>query len=570
MSADAPQLEALPYLALLEETGRWHGVRLDGVCIGDPCSEVNEDGDGWGGGNDGSRGGIESKGGGGGRGDGEGKGGGRGRQDVGDARHTAGDVLAAADVHPTADGVAADTADATTGANAATWADGAAAGASGEMLFPDVQELHALWAEGAFSHGRPTLGGRTFFSSPSGSLRVQQAGRWNRSEGPDFLEAEAELNGRRLRGDLVLTVKAQDWAELGGHDSELFSRVALHLVMQTPPPGWFTRDVHGREIPVFQLPESFLFQAGGRRLASPRWQEQRRAAPLGEVPLPWLIAFLRSVAAYRLLHRRQQFQEQVERVGERQAWFLCLAETLGYRLNKRPMRLLAQRAPLETLGQNPEALLFGTAGFLTPVLPDRAEEASRLHHRQLWDVWWPMQEKQALQGRRTLPWRYAPLRPSNHPHRRVAALAMAASRWEECEPLLHAGESTRLVRFLTSLSHPYWDVHCSLPSAKSARRMALVGQDRAQDFLINHVYAQEKSPEAWRSYLALTTRQVPSRIEHLATMLCGLRGDVRGLLNSCFVQQALLQLESDFRAPGTSGELPGLFPDVLLHWQPVL
>ncbi len=449
------------------------------------------------------------------------------------------------------------------------------------FVFPDLQELHALWAEGGLLCEGKTLQG--------GAVRVLDVGSWNRGAGADFLQAEMVLDGRPLRGDLVLTERVQDWVEHGCAASELFCGVMLHLVLQPPPSDWVTRDVRGREVPVFCLPrERVQAVCGGVRASFP--DESRRVAPLRDVPLNWLIAFLRSAAAYRLLRKRRFFRAMAERVGEQQAWFCSLAEALGYRLNKLPMRLLAQRAPLETLGKNPEALLFGTAGFLVPLLPEQSEEASRRYHRRLWDAWWPQQELFALRGRRVLPWRYAPLRPPNHPHRRVAALAVAAERWGELRSLLHARHAEQLVRFLTSLSHPYWDVHCSLPSEASSHRMALVGKERAHDFLINHVYVQEESEEAWRSYLTLTSRHVPSRVEHLAALLFGIREDVGKLLHSCFVQQALLQLEYDFgdiensvsspiQPPGAPVDsrsstqtdvLPESFPDVLLCWQPGL
>src|SRR5438445_395294 len=124
--------------------------------------------------------------------------------------------------------------------------------------------------------------------------------------------------------------------------------------------------------------------------------------------------------------------DKIDNHGRDEALFQQLAAALGYKENKLPFTLLAQRLPLKLLRRQStdcEALLFGIAGFLQASDLDVYERSTRKYVRQLWDNWWP--QRDGLQ-RLILPaklWRLSGTRPLNHPHSRVAALATLAHNW---------------------------------------------------------------------------------------------------------------------------------------------
>ncbi len=420
------------------------------------------------------------------------------------------------------------------------------------LPLPPEAELESLWADGL-------LPGSGCASVAHGRVLVLDAGCWSRGEGPDFQRAEVELNGLRLRGDVELSHSAEEW-ELAGHASDpLFDDVILHVVFTPPPPGWYTRNSQHREIPVLYLPEERWMEACGR--CRPLAGLEQAPAPLESLPLGSLVSLMQAAAARRVEYKRLLFLSRAGVVGESQAWYEALASTLGYTANKRAMAVLARRAPLNELGDRAEAILFGAAGFLRPVLPEKAGEDSRAYHRHVWDAWWPLRAQYGLSERRRIPWKLAAVRPMNHPHRRVAALALAACRWREIEPLLHTAGARELTRLLSSLRHPYWDWHCSLPSVPLARPTALIGQSRIRDFLVNHVYVQDDSAGSWQSYLCLGASEVPQHVRQIAAQLLGRRDDVEPLLRLCFAQQALLQLERDCRCEEPS------YPAALASWR---
>ncbi len=418
------------------------------------------------------------------------------------------------------------------------------------LPLPPEAELESLWADGL-------LPGLDCVTEAHGSVQVSDAGCWSRNEGPDFQRAEIELNGLRRRGDIELSRSVADW-ELAGHaDDPLFNDVILHVVFTPPPPACYTRTAEHREVPVLYLPEERWMEACGRY--HPLAGQERVPAPLAGMSLGRLVELMQAAAARRVEYKRHLFRSRVAVVGEAQAWYEALATTLGYAANKQAMGVLARRAPLAELGDAAESMLFGVAGFLRPVLPSHAGEDSRAYHRRVWDEWWPLRDHYALSERRAVPWKLAAGRPLNHPHRRVAALALAARRWREIEPHLHTAGARELARVLGSLSHPYWDWHCSLPSAPLSRPAALIGQSRIRDFLVNHVYVQDDRAGSWQAYLCLGAAELPQHIRRIARSLLGEREDVEPLLKLCFAQQALLQLERDCRVEGG-------YPAALASW----
>lgn len=402
-------------------------------------------------------------------------------------------------------------------------------------------EIQCLWMAGQL--------GREGETACHGHVRMVDFGTWNRHGGPDFLRAEIELQGVRIRGDIAFDAEAPDWERLGKGEDPAYGDVALHVVQTPPPEGWFTRNSRHQDIPILTLP---ALMPGCTSLCKPKaeWEEWRQEA-LSRLATCNMDQLLQSAAAFRILQKRRLFQRKVECLGLNQAWYEALAETLGYSLNKIPMQMLARRAPLRGLSSHAESILFGTAGFLAPVLPEKTPSEARNHHRIIWDGWWPLRSFYELSESRRLPWRFSPLRPQNHPHRRVAALAAAASRWNDIAPLLTIANARALTRLLTSLSHPYWDTHSSLPSAGTDKRMALIGRERAQDFLINHLYPYDASAPAWATYLSLRTKQLSRTVALAAKKLMGERHGSDKLFSFCYAQQGLLQIFADLHAAGT-------------------
>lgn len=418
-------------------------------------------------------------------------------------------------------------------------------------------EVQSYWAAGLLGREGETL--------RHGHVNILDFGIWNRSTGPDFLRAEIELNGRRVRGDIEIDPTAKDWENHGHGDNPAFNNVILHIVLEPPSQGWYTRNSEHREVPILVISHAALQQAAGLPKKQNVGHIPCCRKPLENMAAAEIQGLLKAAAAHRLENKRTLFRRKAEQLGLRQTWYEAWAETLGYAVNKETMRMLARRAPIRDLGHEAEAILLGTAGFLVPVLPDKCTEEARQYHRRVWDAWWELREQFELHQAHKLPWVLAPIRPMNHPQRRVAALAISAARWNQIEPHLLHPDAEKLRQVLTKLSHPFWDTHCTLSSGVLKDKHALVGSSRVDDFFINHLYAQDERPFAWETYLSLKAKQTPTWVQRIASLLFGERADMKKILRHHYAQQALLQIDSDFCAHHCCSDC--LFPEQLRQWK---
>ena len=417
-----------------------------------------------------------------------------------------------------------------------------AAGEGGCSLPPDV--LREAWLAGRLGSEGQTL--------HHGAVQVPDFGLPGAPGEPDVVHAELLVGGRRVAGSVVFHAEAEDWERCGCGVDARFDDVVLHVVAQEPPPGWFTRTSAEREVPVMPL-RAELLQAA---CALPRRRESGAArgatGALAELPRETLETLLQAAAAYRAALKRERFRSRVSVVGEAQAWYEAWAQTLGYGANAATMQMLARRVPLADLrgagADEAVARLLGAAGFLVPVLPQRATEEERAYHRRVWDGWWRCRECYAT---RPLPWRLGAVRPMSHPHRRVAALACSAVLPGLWEQLADAAQWEFAEHRLAALRDDFWDVHCSLSAPALHRRCRLVGAATLQAFRVNHLLLYHEGVDTWGQFLAQRADAVPGSLRRTACAWLGearvrAGGDCAELLRRCYAQQGFLQLCTDF------------------------
>src|SRR4029077_13990739 len=93
----------------------------------------------------------------------------------------------------------------------------------------------------------------------------------------------------------------------------------------------------------------------------------RCQAPLKNSPEDRVRGILDAAAQFRLQQKAVRIRRKIDNHGRDEALFQELAAALGYKENKLPFTLIAQRLPLKLLRGNAEdneAILFGVAGFL--------------------------------------------------------------------------------------------------------------------------------------------------------------------------------------------------------------
>ena len=432
---------------------------------------------------------------------------------------------------------------------------------------PPELELQALWFGGAFGRDFRTTNGKT--------VRIVQFGEWNRGAGPDFIQAAVEIEGQLRTGPLELDPQAGDWETHGHAANPAFREVILHVVFRADARRIFTRTLDHREIPQVVISEMQLSDALNRpqrevAIAHPG----RCVAPLKQVPTGAVESLLAEAAAYRAAIKASRWLRTADAHGRDAALFQSTAETLGYRGNSLAMRLLAQRAPLSLLRAEPdaaEAILFGTAGFLSSDLHEQAPADTRDYLRGLWDTWWKNRARFEPVENRSIPWKTHGQRPANHPHRRVGALAALVKVWPQYRRLALARpfSAKPVIDFLQKLDHEFWTHRHTLTSAASTQRVALFGRAQALELIANHLapLAIHEDGMTWQSYYKLRNSAANDKVKRCGLRLFGSSKAASPWMRRVCHHQALLQVYQDFCLDDFTDCKDCPFPEQLTQWR---
>ena len=358
-------------------------------------------------------------------------------------------------------------------------------------------ELQAHWFAGDFGREFRTVDGR--------AARVVQFGVWNHEAGPDFAEAAVSFDGGApVRGSIELDPEARDWERHGHAENPDYENVVLHVVTRAGASESFTRTAQHRHVPQVLLDVASLTSEPPNPL--PAAIPGRCCAPLRALPEEQAREVLLGAAQFRLRKKAAALATLTELHGADEALYQALAATLGYKSNKLPFTLLAQRLPLRLLRRgDADALLFGVSGFLPATDLAAFDADTRSYVRGLWERWWPRRAEFERLAIAPAFWRMAGQRPANHPQRRLAALAGIIRHWPKIRALRDRCTPAEVHEFFAQLRDEYWDHHYTVSSRPAAKRMALVGASRVTEMLANVFFplAIAADPTRWTGFKTL-------------------------------------------------------------------
>lgn len=374
----------------------------------------------------------------------------------------------------------------------------------------------------------------TRWTTASGSeVEILHFGRWNHEAGPDFIGVQFRFEGEpQCEGDLEVDMDSRDWERHGHATNPAYSGVLLQLFVDSPGARAFARTSEFREIPQAQLSVGDVAPLPLRHMP-------------GAVHREAALAMIEEAAEFRLRQKHAAHARAVSLHGPETAMFHAIAAGLGYKNNSIPFLLAAQRTGLRTAGgSDGEARLFGMAGFLQPRTFDMADEATRDYLKPLWDKWWALRDSFSRLALPPEMWRFSGIRPSNHPHRRMGALAALASQFSGFRAAIKSGGAKGFSDFFGELTHPYWSRHWNLSAGCLDKDLALVGPDRIRDLAVNAYLPSLPLEKAREAIRALAGTTPGGRIRLASEWLVG--SVDRELMRSASQQQGLLQLYADF------------------------
>lgn len=428
---------------------------------------------------------------------------------------------------------------------------------------PTELELQARWFAGDF--------GRRFRSTCGMEIEVVQFGTWNRESGPDFTDAAIRVDGADIiRGSIEFDLADRSWESHGHATNPAFDDTVLHVFVHANDQTFFTRTMSHRNVPQVRVDLAALAESFAANV--PLARPGRCQAPFRGLPDERVNSVLIAASKFRLQRKAARFRAMIDAHGADEALYQELAAALGYKSNKLPFTLIAQRLPLAGLRaqhDHAEPLLFGVAGFLAEPDLTRYENEAREYVRALWDRWWPRRnEMERLVLPRAL-WRYTGARPLNHPQRRLGALATIVRGWNGLTSALAARDAANSVsKFLVGLRHEFWDRQYTLTSDPAAKQMALIGNSRVAEILANVVFPflEAGGTERWSDYEKLPAQLSNRRVETAVTRLFGDDDRRASFVKTVAQQQGLLQIYEDFCLQDNSDCAHCPFPEQMQKW----
>lgn len=416
-------------------------------------------------------------------------------------------------------------------------------------------------------------------------VRVVFPGWWNLEAGPDFRHATVQIGDEPERtGDVEIHLRADDWVHHGHERDALYNNVVLHVVLweagsertQATRAGDRLPQLvlqHHLDAPLESLYDEIDLESYPHNTTG---HGGRCAQVLRDMPAEAVSALLDAAGDERFAIKARKFSRWIHRVGATQAFFEGWMEALGYKANKTAFRILAQRLPVAEIPEHRAHLaasLFGLANFL----PRTA--GGDVYAKRLWSQWWKLRPESEERILDADAWRFAGIRPANHPHRRLgAAVALLKKHPTLMEKVIGAVESDGdPAKLFANVRDDYWSYHFTLAGKTQSRSTELIGDARAQEIVANIVlpfvaaYAHGAGDErlhakATGQYAALRAAAGNSVARLAGQQLFGQTSAARGFVKTTRQQQGLLQIFQDFCLNDKSACHQCQFPELARRW----
>ena len=201
------------------------------------------------------------------------------------------------------------------------------------------------------------------------ATRVLKPGIWNHNEGPDFMHAEIEIDGKLQIGDVEIHVRSSEWYAHKHHLNSRYNRVIVHAVLFNDDFNLRTRLQNGKRIPTVELLKWVAVDTGDLYDDTKETTTDGLCRITGkQLNIEALKGVFESLGRERFLEKTESMRLLRTRLDFEQLLYEGIMEALGYERNSKPLRELAQHVPFTDLDQKSEleiqAMLFGVAGLL--------------------------------------------------------------------------------------------------------------------------------------------------------------------------------------------------------------
>ena len=380
-------------------------------------------------------------------------------------------------------------------------------------------------------------------------LSLLHLGSHNRHSGPDFLNAQLEIDHLFWAGHIELHLKSSDWYAHGHHRDNAYENVILHVVWEADRPVYRSS---GGEIPTLilryyvdeDLLNSYSRLLKRRRKKFVNCEDQTSSFSLFVI-LPWLEHLYRQrldnrlAVLERIFHNVQQDWERL--------LFIWMLRHFGQRVNGSCFYAIAQAIDFKVvrkIGTNTtalEALLFGIGGLL------EKSSATDNYQNKLLDEFDFLTNKFGINHILLERPEFMGVRPPNFPTIRLSQFAVLYAKNQNLfSKIIAAKGPDELYGLLDFQATDYWTDHYnfSRPSVRYPKNLSKTFKDH---LIINAIipvkyfYAQIRGEENYKILRALIA-QIAKERNSVVGRFRRIGFPVQHALDS----QALLQLYNSY------------------------
>lgn len=316
-------------------------------------------------------------------------------------------------------------------------------------------------------------------------VEVIDPGTLNRDSGPDFFNAKISIGGQMWIGNVEIHVRASDWHRHGHHDDPAYDTVILHVVERDD--ARISRK-NGHEMPQMIMTCAPDFAEKYHSLVNNHARELACGGEISAIPSLNIVDWITSLGFQRLQHKADRVKDYMRKHSGSwlDAMYITFARALGFGTNAEPFEMLAVTTPLRHVlrhsdeGEMIEAFLFGQAGLLC--LPAGQNQ----YHDFLAEQYRFLSAKYSLQPSPNIMWKQSRMRPTNMPHRRIAALAhMLRDSFPLSQAILHIKNIEDAYRLFDFNLDGYWARHYNFNPEPTATPVKAFSRASASVIIIN-------------------------------------------------------------------------------------
>jgi hypothetical protein len=433
-------------------------------------------------------------------------------------------------------------------------------------------EVSGLWRQVAG-------GGASFSSVDRQVIHVVYPGRPSDEPGADFKDAVLNIGGCLTKGDIEIHVRSSDWRKHCHHLNKTYNGIVLQVVMYHDAED-LTCLENGRSVPTISLNSQRPVPGdygGEQTLLS------HCTAGMTDISDEKKVSVLDYVGTARFREKQSVFYSELEYMDAGQCLYRGIMGALGYSRNIVPFQIVAARLPLtalESVAQAAleesalvrlEALLLGTAGFLTsPEINVLIPNCDDAWMQAVETDWLAIGFKPVLSR---VNWNLFRVRPGNFPARRLAGMACLLWQYRE------RGLLTGLIELVKQVSQndgwhqveaglmvaadAYWADRFDFGKSCHGLDQFLIGRSRVKEIIVNVLFPfivasgeQDSQSGIGEKAFALYCDYPPADENAIERHMRQQLGLARKLVNTARRQQGLLHLYKRFCTQGRCGECP--------------